>query len=40
MVSWDIVVLDAAGNQISSKVQIQFNPEAANAIRINWQRSY
>jgi len=40
VVAWDVVVLDAAGNQISTKVQIQFDPDVANAVRINWQRSY
>jgi hypothetical protein len=39
-VAWDVVVLDAAGNQISTKVQIQFDPDTAPAIRIDWQRSY
>jgi len=40
MVAWDVVVLDAAGNQISTKVQVQFDPNQANGIRIDWQRTY
>jgi hypothetical protein len=40
VVTWDILVVDAAGNQISSKVQIQFDPSVANAFRVDWQRTY
>jgi hypothetical protein len=39
-VTWTVFLVDAAGNQISSQVEIQFNPEAANAYRVDWQRTY
>lgn len=39
-VTWTIFLVDAAGNQISSQVQIQFNPDAANAYRVDWVRTY
>jgi hypothetical protein len=39
-VHWDMVILDAVGNQISPKVQVQFDPGVANAYRIDWQRTY
>ena len=38
--TWDVVVLDAAGSQISTKVQVQFDPDVANAFRIDWRRTY
>jgi hypothetical protein len=40
VVRWEIIVVDAAGNQISSKVQIQFDPNVANAFRVDWKRAY
>jgi hypothetical protein len=40
MVAWDVVVLDGSGNQISTKVQVQFDPNQGGGIRINWQRTY
>ncbi len=40
VVGWDLVVLDASGNPISPKVQIQFDPSVANAFRVDWQRTY
>lgn len=39
-VTWYIVIVDAAGTQISSQVQVQWNPEQANGFRIDWQRTY
>jgi hypothetical protein len=38
--SWEIVVVDAGGNQISSKVPIEFDSNAASGFRVNWQRTY
>ena len=38
--SWEVVLVDAGGNQISSKVQIQFDANLANGIRVDWQRTY
>lgn len=40
VVTWYIMVIDAAGNQISSQVQIQFDPSQASAYRVDWQRTY
>jgi hypothetical protein len=40
VVTWYIMVVDAGGNQISSQVQIQFDPEQANGHRVDWQRTY
>jgi len=40
MVTWDIFLVDAAGNQISTKAQIQFDPNIANGYRVDWQRTY
>jgi hypothetical protein len=40
VVTWYVMVLDAAGNQISSQVQIQFDPNQANGYRVDWQRTY
>lgn len=39
-VTWNLLLVDAAGNQISSQVQIQFDPQTANAYRVDWQRTY
>ncbi len=39
-VTWNIFLVDAAGNQISSQVQIQFDPNVANAYRVDWVRTY
>jgi cytoskeletal protein RodZ len=39
-VTWTVFLVDAAGNQISSQVQIQFDPDAGNAYRVDWQRTY
>jgi hypothetical protein len=40
VVTWDIVLVDADGNQISTKAQVQFDPKVANAFSVNWQRTY
>ncbi len=39
-VTWYIIIVDAAGTQVSSQVQVQWNPEVANGFRIDWQRTY
>jgi hypothetical protein len=39
-VTWDLILVDAAGIQISTKVSLPFNPEETNAYRIDWQRTY
>jgi hypothetical protein len=39
-VVWNICLVDAAGTQISSQVQIPFDPEVANALRVDWVRTY
>ena len=39
-VTWYVMIVDQAGNQISSQVQIQWNPDEANGFRIDWQRTY
>lgn len=40
VVNWEIVLVDAAGNQISTKVQIQFDAKVAQGYRVDWQRVY
>jgi hypothetical protein len=40
LVNWYVVIVDQAGNQISSQVQIQWNPDEANGFRVDWQRTY
>jgi hypothetical protein len=40
IVNWEIVLVDAAGNAISTKVQIHFDANASNGYRVDWQRSY
>jgi hypothetical protein len=40
VVTWYIMIVDAGGNQISSQVQIQFDPNRANGYRVDWQRTY
>jgi hypothetical protein len=37
--NWEIVIVDAAGTQISSKVPIQFDATVANGFRVDWQRT-
>lgn len=39
VVNWEIVIVDAAGTQISSKVPVQFDANVANGFRVDWQRS-
>jgi hypothetical protein len=36
---WYIKLLDAAGNQISSEVQVQFDGSGANGYRVDWRRT-
>jgi hypothetical protein len=40
VVTWSIFLVDAAGNQISTKVEIRFDPSVANGYRVDWQRTY
>jgi hypothetical protein len=40
VVNWEIALVDVAGTQISTKVQIQFNADAENGYRVDWQRTY
>jgi hypothetical protein len=39
-VTWYITVVDANGSQISTQVQVQFDPTVANGYRVDWQRTY
>ena len=39
-VTWDLILVDAEGNQISTKVSLPFDPAETNAYRIDWQRTY
>lgn len=39
-VTWYIVVVDGAGNDISTQVPVPFEPEAFGAYRVDWQRTY
>jgi hypothetical protein len=40
LVNWYIFLVDEKGNQISTKAQIQFDPNVANGFRVDWQRTY
>jgi hypothetical protein len=40
MVTWDLIIVDAGGTQISTKAQVQFDPNVANGFRVDWQRTY
>lgn len=40
VVDWEIALVDAAGNLISTKVQIQFDANSTNGYRVDWQRTY
>jgi hypothetical protein len=40
LVAWYVIIVDAGGNQISSQVQVQFDPDVANGYRVDWQRTY
>jgi hypothetical protein len=40
VVDWEIALVDAAGGLISTKVQLQFDANAANGYRVDWQRIY
>jgi hypothetical protein len=37
---WEVVVVDAGGNQVSSKVPIEFDSNATSGFLVNWQRTY
>jgi hypothetical protein len=39
-VTWNLVIIDAAGNRISTQVPVQFDASVANAYRVDWQRTY
>jgi hypothetical protein len=38
--NWDVVLVDPAGNQISSKVRIQFDENVAQGYRVDWHQTY
>lgn len=40
VVNWEIALVDITGTQISTKVQIQFDANAENGYRVDWQRTY
>jgi hypothetical protein len=40
VVTWDIVIVDAAGNQVSTKATVAFDPSRANGYRVDWLRTY
>ena len=40
VVTWYVIVIDGAGSQISSQVQIQYDPNTTNAYRVDWRRSH
>lgn len=39
-VTWYVVVVDTAGNHISTQAAVPFDPNTANGFRVNWQRTY
>jgi hypothetical protein len=39
-VTWNLVIVDAAGNRISTQAPIQFDPNVAGGYRVDWQRTY
>jgi hypothetical protein len=39
-VTWNIVIIDGAGNRISTQVPVQFDPSVAGGYRVDWQRAY
>lgn len=39
-VTWYVVVVDNAGNRISSQAPVNFDPSVAGGYRVDWQRSY
>jgi hypothetical protein len=39
-VTWYIVVVDPAGNHISTQSPVPFDPNTANAFQVDWQRTY
>lgn len=40
VVTWYVIVIDGAGSQISSQVQVQYDPSTTNAYRVDWRRGY
>lgn len=40
LITWYIMIVDGEGTQISTQVQVQFDPAEANAYRVDWQRTY
>jgi cytoskeletal protein RodZ len=40
VVTWELMIVDAGGNQISTKATLLFDPSMANGYRIDWQRTY
>ncbi len=39
-VTWEMVIIDAGGGQVSTKVTIPFDPDVANGYRVDWKRTY
>jgi hypothetical protein len=39
-VTWYVMVVDAAGNQLSPQVAVQFDVATSGGYRIDWQRTY
>jgi hypothetical protein len=39
-VTWNLVIVDAAGNRISTQVPVLFDADVANGFRVDWQRTY
>lgn len=39
-VTWYVVIVDGAGNYISTQVPVPFEPDAFGAYRVDWQRTY
>jgi hypothetical protein len=39
-VTWYVVIVDPAGNTISTQSPVAFDPDLANGFRVDWQRTY
>jgi hypothetical protein len=39
-VTWNIVIIDGAGNRISTQAPVKFDPNVAKGYRVDWQQSY
>jgi hypothetical protein len=38
--NWEVMLVDGTGKPISTRVQIQFDAQAAQGYRVDWQRTY